>query len=139
MAFFLVGVSSFPAARASALFQAFLLLLLALWTIIVHEAKQIGSSLLVKSGVELVQCWGNLQPCLQNSLLSLKTDILGPFNKPAQISLGLDVLTDFETSRSSNKERIFHSLNFGFLYSQRSGCDLLSLLLSFLLNHDDRL
>ena len=88
------------------------------------------TSLLVESGVELVQCWRNLQPCLQNSLLSLKTDILGPFNKPAQISLGLDVLTDFETSRSSNKERIFHSLNFGFLYSQRSGCDLLSLLLS---------
>merc|ERR1711884_802138 len=42
------------------LFQAFFLLLLALGTIIVHESKQIGSSLLVKSGMELVQCWRNL-------------------------------------------------------------------------------
>ena len=88
------------------------------------------TSLLVKSGVELVQCWRNLQPRLQNSLLSLKTDILGPFDKPAQIPLGLDVLANFETSGSSDEKRILNSLNFGFLYSQRSGCDLLSLLLS---------
>ena len=113
--------------------------------------------LFVQSGVELIQCWRNLQPSLQNSLLSLQANILGPFDESAQIPLRLNVLSNLKATRSGNEEGVLNSLNFGFLNSQRSGCDLLSLLLGLreklslvhswnmyrvviaylLLNHDD--
>ena len=32
-----------------------------------------------------VDCWGDLQPCLQHHLLSLQADFLGPFNKPEEV------------------------------------------------------
>ena len=85
--------------------------------------------LFVQSGVELIQCWRNLQPSLQNSLLSLQANILGPFDESAQIPLRLNVLSNLKATRSGNEEGVLNSLNFGFLNSQGSGCDLLSLLL----------
>ena len=113
--------------------------------------------LFVQSGVELIQCWRNLQPSLQNGLLPLQANILGPFDESAQIPLGLNVLSNLKATRSGNEEGVLNSLNFGFLNSQGSGCDLLSLLLGLrekmrlvnsldmlklqgtylLLNHDD--
>lgn len=77
----------------------------------------------------MVDWWGDFQAGLEDSLLPLEADVLGPSDETAQITLGLDVLTDLEVTGTSDKEGIFHSLYFGFLHGQRGGCHLLSLLL----------
>lgn len=82
--------------------------------------------------MELVDWWGDLQAGLQNGLLPLQTDILGPTHEAAQVPLGLDVLSDLEAARTSNEKRVLHSLHFGLFNSQGSGCDLLSLLLGLM-------
>ena len=79
--------------------------------------------------MELVDCWWDLQTGLEDSLLPLQTNVLGPFHKSAQITLRLDVLSDFKVTRSGNEEWVLHSLNFGFFNCKRGGCHLLSLLL----------
>ena len=42
---------------------------------------------------ELVDAWGHLQALVQDRLLTLETDVLGPLHEPAKITLGLDILT----------------------------------------------
>lgn len=49
--------------------------------------------LTVQSLTELVDWWGDLQALEQDSLLALEADVLGPADKPAEIPLGLNVLT----------------------------------------------
>ena len=78
--------------------------------------------------MELVNCWGDLQTGLEDSLLTLKPDVLGPFDETAQISLGLDVSTDAEVACAFFKERVDHSLGLWLLGGQRGGCHLLSFL-----------
>jgi len=92
--------------------------------------------LLVQSLGELVDWWRDLQPGLQNCLLPLETDVLGPFDKVAQVPLGLDVLADAERLGALLKERVDHTLDLWLLDSQGSGRDLLSLLVLFV-NHDE--
>ena len=79
--------------------------------------------------MELVDCWWDLQTGLEDSLLPLQTNVLGPFHKSAQITLRLDVLSDFKVTRSGNEEWVLYSLNFRFFNCKRGGCHLLSLLL----------
>jgi len=112
------------------------LLLLSLWTVLVQKLEQLGGCLLVQSLGELVDWWRDLQPGLQNGLLPLEADILGPFDKVAQVPLGLDVLADAESLGALLEEWVDHALDLWLLDSQRGGCDLLSLL-TLLVNHDE--
>lgn len=53
----------------------------------------INTCLTVQSLTELVDWWGDLQTLDEDSLLALEADVLGPADKPAEIPLGLDILT----------------------------------------------
>ena len=78
--------------------------------------------------MELVNCWGNLKTGLEDGLLALEPDVLGPFDETAQIPLGLDVSTDAEVTCAFLEERVDYSLGLGLLGGQRGGCHLLSFL-----------
>jgi hypothetical protein len=78
--------------------------------------------------MELIDWWGNLQSSLQNGLLPLETDILWPTDETAQITLGLDALTDLKATGTRYEQGVLDSLDLSLLDSQRGGCDLLSLL-----------
>jgi hypothetical protein len=86
--------------------------------------------LAIKSLVELVDRWGNLQPGLQDGLLPLEADVLGPLDEAGEIALGLDVLADAEVASALLKEGVDNPLDLGFLDGQRGCCHLLSLLLA---------
>jgi len=92
--------------------------------------------LLIQSLGELVDWWWDLQPCLQNGLLPLEADVLGPFDEVAQVPLRLDVLADAESFGALLEERVDHALDLGLLDGQGGGCHLLSLL-TLLVNHDE--
>jgi len=112
------------------------LLLLGLWTVLVQKLEQLSSCLLVQGLGELVDWWWDLQPGLQNGLLPLEADVLGPFDEVAQIPLGLNVLADAESLGTLLEERVDHALDLRLLDGQRGGCHLLSLL-TLLVNHDE--
>ena len=80
--------------------------------------------------MELVDRRWDLQAGLEDSLLPLEPNVLGPTNEAAEIALWLDVLTDLEVARTSGEERVLDSLDLGLLDGQGSGRDLLSFLLS---------
>ena len=89
---------------------------------------QLPTCLPVESGVKLVDCWRDLQTGLENGLLTLEPDVLGPLDETAQISLGLDVAADAEVAGSLLEEGVDHSLGVGLLDGQRGCCHLLALL-----------
>ena len=60
--------------------------------------------------------------------MTLKPDVLGPFDETAQISLGLDVSTDTKVACAFLEERVDYSLGLWLLGGQRGGCHLLSFL-----------
>jgi len=115
--------------------QPLLLGLTGFRTVLVHQLEQLSGSLPVQGLVELVDWRGNLQPGLEDSLLSLQSDVLGPFDESGKIPLWLDGLSDSEVSGSFLEKRVDNSLYLGLLNSQGGGGYLLSLLLGFLLNH----
>jgi len=45
---------------------------------------------------ELGNGGGNLEPLVEDDLLSLESNVLGPFDESGQVSLGWDVTTDSE-------------------------------------------
>jgi hypothetical protein len=52
----------------------------------------LSSGVLVQGLGELVDSRGDLETLLQDSLLALETDVLGPLDEAGQVTLGLDVL-----------------------------------------------
>ena len=56
--------------------------------------------LLVHGIGELVNTRGNLQPLVEDTALSLETNILGPFHKSSQVPLRLNV-TSYEDNNGS--------------------------------------
>lgn len=52
---------------------------------------------------------GNLQAHLEDLLLALKTDILGPLNHAGEVSLGLDVLADAVVAGALLDERVLQN------------------------------
>lgn len=64
----------------------------------------------VDGGLELVQCWGNLESLEEDSLLSLEDNVFGPSDESGQISDGLDITTNSEVS--------------GFLFEEGVSLDL---------------
>lgn len=72
--------------------QAGGLLQLRLWAVFLQELEELNGGLLVECLRELVDCWGHLQSLLQDSLVALDADVLGPSDEARQIALGLDIL-----------------------------------------------
>ena len=96
--------------------------------------SHLGGSLPVQGAVELVDCWGDLQSGLEDDLLPLEADVLGPLDESRQIPLGLDILTNAKVPGSLLEEGVDHPLGFWLLHSQGGGCHLLPLL-TFFLDH----
>jgi hypothetical protein len=94
----------------SLLEQTLLLLSLGLRAVLVQELECLGGGVLVQNVLELSERRGNLEAHLEDLLLALKTDVLGPLHHAGDIALGLDVLTDTEVARTLLDEGILRSL-----------------------------
>ena len=70
-----------------------LLILLGLGAVLVKEFEQLSGGVLVQSVRELRDGGGNLETLVEDNLLALKADILGPFDEAGQVGLGANVLT----------------------------------------------
>ena len=81
---------------------------------------------LIKSFLELSDDWRDFDPAEEDSLLPLESDILGPSDKPGEISFRLDVIANSVVPRPCLEQRM------GFLLTLLDN----SLLTSFSLNHN---
>lgn len=86
--------------------ETLLLLGLGLRAILGEELEGLGSGVAVQGVLELGQRRGDLQAHVQDLLLALKTDILGPLDEAGQVALGLDVLADTEVAGTLLDERV---------------------------------
>ncbi len=108
--------------------QTSLLLNLALRLIIIQQAEKLSSSVLVQGLGKLVDRRWNLQATLKNGALTLKTDILRPFDVTGEITTGLDVVTDGKVTWALFEEWVSNwglGGSSGFLGNSRSRCDFL--------------
>jgi len=90
--------------------------------------QELQTCLPVKGGVELVDWGRDLEPGLENGLLPLEADVLGPLDETAQVPLGLDVLPDAEVAGTLLEQGVDDPLGLGLLDRQRGGSHLLTLL-----------
>lgn len=79
-------------------------------SVVSEELQESGGLVSVDGGLELVQCWGNLESLEEDSLLSLEDNVFGPSDESGQISDGLDITTNSEVS--------------GFLFEEGVSLDL---------------
>lgn len=86
--------------------ETLLLLDLGLRTVLVEELEGLGSGVPVEGVLELGDGWGNLEAEVQDLLLALQTDVLGPLDETAKVTLGLDVLANAEVTGASLDERV---------------------------------
>lgn len=86
--------------------QTLLLLDLGLRAVLVEELESLGGGVLVEDVLELGDRRGDLQPHVEDLLLALKTDILGPLHHARKVALGLDVGADTEVARTLLDERV---------------------------------
>jgi len=101
--------------------QSHLLGLFAFRTVLVHQFEHLSGCLTVQSLTELVYRWGDLKTLNENGLVALETDVLGPSDEAAQISLGLDILTNSKVAGFLLNQRVDHLLGNFLLDSQRGG------------------
>jgi len=94
----------------SLLQETFLLLRLGFRAVLVEELEGLGGQVTVKNVLELSDGRWNLQAHVEDLLLALKTDILGPSNHARQVTLWLDVLTDTEVASTLLNERVLGRL-----------------------------
>ena len=78
--------------------------------------------------MELVDRGRDLEPGLEDGLLALQADVLGPLDEAAEVALRLDVLTDAEVPRAALEQRVHHLLHLGLLHGKRGRGHLLPLL-----------
>ena len=83
------------------------------------------TSLSVKSLCELVDGRRNLQTLVQNCPLSLQTNVLGPSHKAAEITFGLDILSNAKVLWPFFKQGVDNLFGFNFLSNQRGRSHLL--------------
>jgi len=102
-----------------------LLLLLGFGAVLVQELEQLGGGVLVESVRELGDGRGHLQALMEDDLLALETDVLGPFDEAGEVGLGADVLADTEVLGVSLEERVLFSLS-RLAGSERSSSGLLA-------------
>jgi len=72
--------------------ETLLLLLLSLRAVLVQELEQLGSRVFVESVRELGDGGWNLEALVEDDLLALETDVLGPFHETCQVRARTDVL-----------------------------------------------
>ena len=60
---------------------------------LVEELEQLRRSVLVEGVRELRDGGGNLQALVQDDLLALEADVLGPLDEAGEVGGGLNVLT----------------------------------------------
>lgn len=90
--------------------ETLLLLGLGLRAVLVEELEGLGSGVAVQSVLELSNGRGDLQAEVQNLLLALKADILGPLDEAGEVALGLDVLANTEVAGAALDERVLSGL-----------------------------
>jgi hypothetical protein len=72
--------------------EALLLLLLGLTLVLVGEAEELGSGVLVKDLSELGDRRGGLEALVEDDLLALETNVLGPLDEASKVGSGADGL-----------------------------------------------
>lgn len=96
--------------------QTLLLLDLSLRTVLVQELEGLSSGVAVQGVLELSDGRRDLQTHVEDLLLALKTDILGPLDETAEVALGLDVLANTEVAGALLDERVLRVLLGKFLH-----------------------
>lgn len=86
--------------------ETLLLLGLGLWAVLVKKFKSLTSSVAVKDVLELGDGRWDLQTKVEDLLLALKTDILGPAHHAREVATWLNVLTDTEVTGLLLDERV---------------------------------
>ena len=86
--------------------ETLLLLDLGLGAVLVEELESLGGGVLVKNLLELGDRRGHLEAHVEDLLLALKTDILGPLHHARQVASGLDILADTEVARPLLDKRV---------------------------------
>ena len=89
---------------------------------------ELQTCLPIQGRVELVDRRRDLEPGLENGLLPLEADVLGPLDEMAKVPLGLDVLANAEVAGTLLEQGVDNPLGIRLLHGQRSGCHLLALL-----------
>lgn len=86
--------------------ETLLLLDLGLRAVLVEELESLGGGVLVENLLELGDRRRHLEAHVEDLLLALKTDVLGPLNHARQVASGLDILADTEVARTLLDERV---------------------------------
>lgn len=111
---------------SSLLGESLLLFSSRLGLVLVEKLDGLAGSVLVQNVLELSNGRRDLQSKRQDLLLSLDSDILGPLDISAKVSLGLNVLTNTERSGSLLEQGVLGGLGAARLGSKRGGSWLLS-------------
>jgi len=82
------------------LVETLLFLGLGLGTVLVEKLEALRSEIAVECVGELSDRGRDLETQIQDLLLALKTDILGPLNEAGEVTTGLNVLADTEVARA---------------------------------------
>lgn len=107
------------------LVEACLLLLPRLRAVLVEEAEELGRRVLVEGVAELGERGRDLQALVEDNLLPLQLDVLGPLDEAGQITGRLDVLANAKVLGSLLEERVGGLLGGGLL-AERGVGDLLA-------------
>jgi hypothetical protein len=83
-----------------------LLLNLGLRAVLVEELEGLGSGVAVQGALELSDGRRNLEAEVQDLLLALKADILGPLDEATEVALGLHVLANAEVTGAALDEGV---------------------------------
>lgn len=86
--------------------ETLLLLDLGLRAVLVEELEGLGGGVAVQGVLELSDGRRDLETHVQDLLLALQTDILGPLDETAEVTLGLDVLANTEVAGALLDERV---------------------------------
>jgi len=117
--------------------KTILLFNLSLWLDLLAQTGQLRDLISGESVGELSNGWRNLDSLHEDSLLSLKSDILWPFGESGKITLWLDVTPDTEGTSLLFEEAVLLHLSWGISteWSSWQLFLLLRLLLKLLLWH----
>lgn len=87
-----------------------LLLLLGLGAVLVEELEEVSGGVLVKGVGELSDRGGDLQALVEDDLLALETNVLGPLDEAGKVTRRLDVLADTEVTGALLEQRVLGGL-----------------------------
>jgi hypothetical protein len=120
--------------------ETLLLLGLGLRTVLVEELEGLGGGVAVQGVLELGNRGGNLQAEVEDLLLALKADVLGPLNEAAEVALGLDVLANAKVAGALLDQRVLGALlaSTSLTLGVRKGSSLLSGLGGLSLRKEDQ-